>query len=167
MIFHTQIFILKGKLFMNTKEFGSSLIEVMISLLILAIGLLGVLGMQVQSLKSNQNAYLYSQAAFLANDIYESINLFSDDASDFEIALTSSTPTLPNCTASDSNCSKSDVIKWTQSAWRTNVEKLLPGGKSAVVLNNGAYEIQIQFIVGYSTDNKPETETYSLNTGLL
>ena len=152
---------------MNKKVCGSSLIEVMVSLLVLAIGLLGVLGMQVQSLKSNQNAYLYSQAAFLANDIYESINLFSDDASDFSIALSSSTPTLPNCTSSDSSCSKNDVIQWAQSAWRTNVENLLPGGKGAVVLNNGAYEIQIQFIVGYDKDNGPETEIYSLNTGLL
>lgn len=152
---------------MNIRECGSSLIEVMVSLLVLAVGLLGVLGMQVQSLKSNQNAYLYSQAAFLANDIYESISLFSDDSSDFAIALSSSSPTLPNCTASNSNCSKSDVIKWTQSTWRANVEKLLPGGKSAVVLNNGAYEIQIQFIVGYGKNNEPETETYSLNTGLL
>ena len=152
---------------MNKKEYGSSLIEVMVSLLVLAIGLLGVLGMQVQSLKSNQNAYLYSQAAFLANDIYESMNLFSDDASGFAISLSASTPTLPNCTLSNSDCSKSDIITWSQSSWRTNVENLLPGGKGAVVLNNGAYEIQIQFIVGYDKDNGPETEIYSLNTGLL
>ena len=152
---------------MNKNIRGSSLIEVMVSLLILAVGLLGVLGMQVQSLKSNQNAYLYSQAAFLANDIYESMNLFSADVSKFAIALSAATPELPNCTSSDSSCSKNDVIKWSQSSWRTNVEQLLPGGQGAVVLNNGAYEIQIQFIVGHDQNNEPETEIYSLNTGLL
>ena len=151
---------------MTRNERGASLIEMMVSLLVLAIGLLGVLGMQVQSLKANQNAYLYSQAAFLANDIYESMNLFPDKAASFAIGFSPSTPSLPSCTASDSDCSTSDVITWAKSSWRTNVEKLLPGGQGAVVLNSGAYEIQIKFIVGYDSAGDVETDVYALKTGL-
>ena len=152
---------------MKRNERGAALIEMMVSLLVLAVGLLGVLAMQVQSLKANQNAYLYSQSAFLANDIYESMNLFPYNAADFAINFSATTPTLPECTLSDSNCTKKEVITWSQSSWRANIEKLLPGGKGAVVMTDGAYEIQIKFIVGYDQAGEAETEIYALKTGLL
>ena len=51
------------------KARGFTLIEVMISVLILAIGLLGVASMQTRSLQMNQSAQFASQASILAYDI--------------------------------------------------------------------------------------------------
>ena len=45
---------------------GFTLIEVLVSALILAIGLVGVAGLQAMSLKNNQAAYMRSQATALA-----------------------------------------------------------------------------------------------------
>jgi type IV pilus assembly protein PilV len=45
---------------------GFSLLEVMIALLIFSIGLLGLAGLLVVSVKTNQSAYLRSQASFMA-----------------------------------------------------------------------------------------------------
>lgn len=50
---------------------GFTLIEVMISVLILAIGLLGVASMQTRSLQMNQSAQFSSQASILAYDIID------------------------------------------------------------------------------------------------
>lgn len=50
---------------------GVSLIEVMVALFVLGVGLLGVLAMQAESMKLNQQAYGSTQAMFLANDIVE------------------------------------------------------------------------------------------------
>lgn len=57
---------------MKTKyQDGASLIEVLVALFILGVGLLGVLAMQAESMKLNQQAYSSTQAMFLANDIVE------------------------------------------------------------------------------------------------
>jgi Prokaryotic N-terminal methylation motif len=60
------------KININThKQHGSSLLETMVSLFVLAIGLLGTLAMQTKSIQHNQNSYSYSQAIVLATDISE------------------------------------------------------------------------------------------------
>lgn len=43
----------------------------MVSLFVLAIGLLGTLAMQTKSVQHNQNSYSFSQALVLANDLSE------------------------------------------------------------------------------------------------
>ncbi|MCX7101946.1 MAG: type IV pilus modification protein PilV, partial [Methylobacter sp.] len=48
---------------------GFTLIEVLIAMLVLAVGLLGLAGLQATSLKSNQSAYNRSQATQLAYDL--------------------------------------------------------------------------------------------------
>lgn len=55
----------------NKLQKGASLIEVLIALFLLGVGLLGVLAMQAESLKLNQQSYGSTQALFLANDAVE------------------------------------------------------------------------------------------------
>lgn len=50
---------------------GISLIEMLIALLVLSFGLLGVAGLQAQSLKNNQHASLRSQATMLGNQLLD------------------------------------------------------------------------------------------------
>ena len=50
-------------------ERGMTLIEVLVAVLVLAIGLLGLAGLQMTGLKSNHSAYLRSQTTLLAYDL--------------------------------------------------------------------------------------------------
>jgi len=50
----------------SCRNAGFSMIEVLVAVLILAIGLLGVAAMQTNALKSNQSAFQRSQATMLA-----------------------------------------------------------------------------------------------------
>lgn len=54
-------------------EKGSTLIEVIIALLVITIGLLGLLSMQVYTLKGNQSAYLRSQATIMAYELIDAM----------------------------------------------------------------------------------------------
>lgn len=50
---------------------GTSLVEVLVAVVILAVGLLGVAGMQTSALRNNQSAYERTVATFLASSISE------------------------------------------------------------------------------------------------
>ena len=50
---------------------GFSLLKVMVAMLVLSIGLIGIAGLQMAGLRSNQNAFLRSQATILASDIID------------------------------------------------------------------------------------------------
>ena len=52
---------------------GLSLIEMLISLLVLSVGLLGLAGLQAYSLKNNHSSYLRSQATVLGYDLLDQI----------------------------------------------------------------------------------------------
>lgn len=56
---------------MLRRQAGFSLIEVLIALLITAVGILGVAGLQVVSLQQNRNALLRDQALQAGNDILD------------------------------------------------------------------------------------------------
>lgn len=68
---------------------GATLIEVLVAMLVLSIGLLGLAGMQMTALKSNQSAYYRSQATVLAYDIIDRMRANRADALNgvYDIAL--------------------------------------------------------------------------------
>ncbi|MDB5934948.1 MAG: pilV [Massilia sp.] len=53
------------------KQAGFSLLEVLITMLIVSFGLLGIAGIVITSLKNTQGSYARSQASLLANDIID------------------------------------------------------------------------------------------------
>lgn len=100
------------------RESGFSLIEVLIALLVLAIGLTGMASLMVISMKSNQSAYQRSQANWLAYDIVERMQLnraLATSSNSYVITTTTTTPNDPGCKASGCNASNTaqlDVREW-------------------------------------------------------
>lgn len=62
------------------RQRGAGLIEVMVAILVLAIGLLGIAGMQLVSLQNNHSAALRSQAVVLAYDALDRMRANRDAA---------------------------------------------------------------------------------------
>jgi len=62
------------------RQSGFSLLEVVIALLVITIGLLGLLTMQIYSLKGNQSAYLRSQATVMAYELVDAMRADRDGA---------------------------------------------------------------------------------------
>lgn len=57
----------------NTRGFG--LIEVLVSLLVLVIGILGMAGLHSRSLQHNQIAYIHSQGTILVTDMLDRLRI--------------------------------------------------------------------------------------------
>ena len=59
---------------------GSSLIEVLIAVLVVSVGLLGLAGLQTQSLKSNHSSFIRSNVTHMGYDLGERMRLFEAEA---------------------------------------------------------------------------------------
>ena len=67
------------------RERGFSLIEVLVAMLVLAIGLLGLAALQAQGMRFNHDAYVRTSATNLASDIIDKgIILFTELGIEFE-----------------------------------------------------------------------------------
>lgn len=108
---------------------GDSLIEVLVSMVILGLGLLGLAGMQVVSIKNNANANLRSQAAIYASEAIDRMraNLPNAINGDYNIALNDPVPTP----AGTPTVAEDDLIRWL-GALSAN----LPEGDGAIAINN-------------------------------
>lgn len=101
------------------RQRGVSLLEVLISIVILSVGLLGYAGLQTLSMKNNTSALQRSQATILAYDIVDRIRANRPNMANYNVAL-GAVGTYP------------DVI-----SWKNNVATTLPDGKAEVVISLG------------------------------
>ncbi|MCB1955570.1 MAG: type IV pilus modification protein PilV [Rhodocyclaceae bacterium] len=91
---------------------GTSLIEVLVAVVVLAVGLLGVAGMQMSSLRSNQAAYERSVATIAASSIAERMlaNRGRALAGDYNIALGGAACPTPGT----GTLAQRDLTEWIQ-----------------------------------------------------
>lgn len=95
------------------KQYGATLIEVLVTLVVLAIGLLGMAGLQTMSIKSNQSAYYRSQASFLAYDITERMRANRKAAQDGDYDV--NFPASSKANAVSGTRAKQDLAEWLNS----------------------------------------------------
>lgn len=71
---------------------GFTLIEVLIAMIILAIGLLGIAGLQVNALHRTNEAYLLSLAVIEFDEMMERLNVGDDDSIEWSVRCANSLP---------------------------------------------------------------------------
>lgn len=100
---------------------GFTLIEVLISMVILAIGLLGLAAMQAVSLRDNLDSYNYQQATLLAYEMQDRIR------SNSEVDWLSVTPSYSAtaCTKA-APCTAEQMATNDYGYWQENVKNTLP-----------------------------------------
>lgn len=120
-----------------TQQQGLSLLEVLISVLILTLGLLGVAALQTQALRTSADAQYFQQATQLANDYLERIRANSNNVGQYAVAQTK-----PNCTAPNLTGSAAEQDK---TLWLQQIACSLPDGTALVVINNQQIRISISW----------------------
>ena len=133
------------------KQQGSSLIEVLVTVIVLAIGMLGLATMQNTSLKLSYDSYLRSQANFLAYDLIDRIRT-NPDAERYEITETATLP-KKDCFSGNS-CSVSDLRAFDLYYWREQAEELMPNAKVEVTFDDGQnlYSMRIRWQDSFEND---------------
>lgn len=131
----------------NSAESGFGLIEVLVSVLILAIGLLGLAGLQTQSLKFNNEAFFRSQATLLAMDLADRMRANRDviekTPNAYQFPASQTVPsTYPQC--DDSQCTPAQLAEYDFAEWKQRAVEVLPGVSAYVALEPSASAVPWQ-----------------------
>lgn len=136
----------RHSLLTHRKNRGFTLIEVLIAMLILAIGVLGIVALQFKGLQYNQDAYLRTQVNLLAYDIADRMRLNQDNAADYASGLTNWT--VPGNEPSGCDFTGTAAVGTDNDldCWKLQLYNSIPPGSIADISSaGGLYTIAIQW----------------------
>lgn len=116
---------------------GFTLVEVMVSLVVLSLGLLGVAKMVMLSSHSNDSAYLRTQATALAYEMldYMRANAPGAEAGNYNTAFGPVPPAPTSCVGTGFACNNAQLAAWDIYEWKQRLTTAVPGG--ALPLGDG------------------------------
>ncbi len=140
---------------------GFSMIEVLVTLLIIALALLGTAGLQAYSMRLNQGGQFRSQAVFLAADLAERMEANRPGA----VAGAYANPQASTLTAClDAVCTQTALADFDVLQWQTAVAATLPQGTTNIVQtatgNPSIYRITISWV-----DRRADTTRAAYDAG--
>jgi len=164
---------------------GFTLLEVMISLMVLAIGVMGVIGLQTSTYKQLQTSQNLSKAAMLASGMAD--RMLANEAQVIGGAYTHKTsPTsMPNPNCASAACTPIQLAAYDVWAWQAellgieNIDEKVPGSlpkaSGAVEVVAGEYIVRVRWdddLSGSTGENCPvedpvDLDCYTLNLGCL
>lgn len=144
------------KLASNNQSLGFTLVEVMVSLVVLSIGMLGIAKLVLVSSHSNDSAYMRGQATALAYEILDRMraNPAGALAHNYDIAL-NTMPAMPG-SCDGTTCSAAQIAAWDLYTWEQHLTTATNTTVPAVV-RNGALPAGTGSIVTSATS--PVTAT--------
>ncbi|MEI8031442.1 MAG: type IV pilus modification protein PilV, partial [Comamonadaceae bacterium] len=113
-------------------ERGFSMIEVLVTLLVISLALLGTAGLQAYAMRLNQGGQFRTQAVFLAADLAERIEAnksgamagnydkVAGDAATYKVVL------VTNDLCLTANCAPVDLATYDLAQWQSAVQATLP-----------------------------------------
>jgi type IV pilus assembly protein PilV len=124
------------------KQTGFTLLEVLIALVVLAIGLLGLAGLQATALKDNLSAYHRSQATIVA---YDTIDRMRANLSAIDNYRTVTPAQNVNCIQVSNTCTP--IIMTAHDLFELNATLLavLPSASSTITTDGTMYTITINW----------------------
>ncbi len=121
-----------------TRQSGVSLIEALVAVLVTALGILGILGMQMRTLTNTQTAVRQAQAIRLVENLSERMRMNPNSftattASNYLIGWGNNNGTPINCST---GCDSATLASADIAQWKQDVRNALPLADAAVFFVN-------------------------------
>ncbi|MEW5789724.1 MAG: type IV pilus modification protein PilV [Pseudomonadota bacterium] len=125
------------------RQAGFSLLEILVSIVVISLGLLGLAGLQAANLRDTQTSYLRSLASQLALDMADRmrVNLtgvqngdYNDLNGDIDTVWATRPELVPECL--DEDCTAADLATEDYRQWRAQADRVLPNGGGTVCLTD-------------------------------
>lgn len=120
-----------NNLICNKQQQGFTLIEVLVTLLILSIGMLGVAGMQVQGMRSGSLATQRLAVVMKAQEIAERIRINSGAVNSYEVGAGGIG--VDHGCFNGKECSSAQLAEYDVYLWKQDLFNVLPSDASATI----------------------------------
>lgn len=123
------------------RQGGMGMIEVLLSIVIIAIGVLGLAGIQAATIKHTNTSYARDQAMRLAYDLADRMRAYTGNATDGAVFSTVNgtnllTPAITATCYQAAGCTRAQMVQSELAAWLADVRRLLPRGEALVCLDD-------------------------------
>ena len=122
---------------------GFSLLEVLIALLIFSLGLLGMAGLMVVSVKTNQSAYLRTQTSFLAQSMTDRIRANIAHVNDYNGTYSDATAGADPC-ADGAACTPEAIVDRDTRLWSRQLADSLPNAEAEIECDGASLGVGTQ-----------------------
>lgn len=121
---------------------GVGMFEVIITVLVVMLGIVGAITLQTKSIRLTHSAYIRSLAAYKANEIADRIRA---NAAGAESGAYNSITTIPNqppdCTSIE--CTPAQLAVFDAAIWNTSLQDEMPMGIGHVTGNGSLFTIRV------------------------
>ncbi|SFP46105.1 type IV pilus modification protein PilV [Variovorax sp. 770b2] len=130
---------------------GFSLVEVLVSIVVLSVGLLGTIGMLLASVRTGNETATFTAALNLARELSEKVRMNKgvaarNDAANAYLVEDWREGAAPGaasaggaCVASGAACSTADLATWDMSEWKRRIAKALPDARLSVCFDEAPW----------------------------
>src|SRR5687768_14663563 len=115
------------------RQSGFTMVEVMVALVVLAIGLLGIAALLLKSLQSGRTATYRTQAVNLAADLADRIRANRTAQAAYGTLFADAEAAVATCDTVG-GCSDADLASTDLARWKATIAQLLPEGQGQVVV---------------------------------
>jgi type IV pilus assembly protein PilV len=139
---------------------GFTMLELLVSLVILSVGLLGVAMLQTKGQQFNHMSYLYTQANYLAYDVMDRIRANGTIAKTGQYAKGLPAELSSDCTKS--TCSAGQMVDFDLYSWKVLLERTLPGGEALISWSAPNYTISIKWLNEQKDEGNKNVQSWIL-----
>jgi type IV pilus assembly protein PilV len=157
----------RGSIFLipNTNQRGFSMLEILITLVIIATALLGTAGLQIYAMRMNQSGQFRTQAVFLASDIAERMeaNKAAAVAGNYAVAA-ASTPSVAGTDCATAACDATNLAAFDVSQWEATISTLLPQSSWQITQTTAGNPSTYDIVISWTDRSSSKTsrgETFS------
>lgn len=122
---------------------GLGFVEILITIVLVSIGILGVAGLHMTSLKHSQNSYMQTVAMLQAYDMADRIRANSEGAYQGAYNNITSAPDDPQCISTA--CDSEELAEYDAFDWNSDNAYLLPLGAGTVTGNSTEFTITVRW----------------------
>jgi type IV pilus assembly protein PilV len=146
-------------------QYGFSLVEVLIALVIMSVGMLGIAGLYVKSLQAGRTSMFRHNAVTLAGDVADRIRANPTAAN----AYTATTGMDNNCISGVINCTPAQMAANDILVWKDQATNSLPGGDVTIVLTPAAGVLppSYQITISWNEPGEGPSPTYIIDIPVL
>jgi type IV pilus assembly protein PilV len=144
---------------MRHKARGITMVESLVALVVLSVGMLGIAGLYISSLKAGRSALVRTQAVNLATDIADRIRANRDGRESYDTSLYGGAPAIQGCLAA--NCTPATLAQDDLARWLVTLRAVMPGNAVGTVTFQDLpgpldqYTVQVSWLE--SGDTAPST----------